>query len=121
MTILLIEDDMDDREFFRMALETYDSSIRLVAVENGIQALEKMNKDISFLPDYIFLDMNMPYLSGKECLGRLRLIERLKNVPVILYSTIRDFEELGNSHATSFVTKPNSIKELVKILAGIIK
>ncbi len=121
MICFLIEDDLDDREFFKSALKTVDESIKLVTVDNGVQALEKLNADALFMPDYIFLDMNMPYMSGKECLAKLREITRLKNVPVVLYSSIRDFEELANLHATSYVTKPNSVSELVKILSGIIK
>lgn len=121
MICFLIDDDVDDREFFKIALKSHDPSITLVTADNGVQALDKMNKDRSFLPDYIFLDMNMPYMSGKECLSKLREVKRLKNVPVVLYSTIRDFEELSTLHATSFVTKPNSISELVTILSRFIK
>jgi CheY-like chemotaxis protein len=121
MLCFLIDDDVDDRRIFLMALNAFDRSIGLVTAYSGVQALEIINANDVFLPDYIFLDLNMPYMSGRECLIRLREIERLKNVPIILYSTIRDFEELASLGASGFVTKPNSIQELIKVLSGIIK
>src|ERR1035437_5685623 len=120
MTCFLIDDDIDDRRIFLTALNAFDSSIELVTAESGMEALKKININ-NFLPDYIFLDMNMPYMMGKECLIRLREIKRIENVPIILYSTIRYFEELANSGASGFVRKPNSVQELVKALSGVIK
>lgn len=132
MTIFLIDDDVDDRQIFLSALNTIDSSIMLVTASNGIDALEKINVEPKgssvgpanelFTPDYIFLDLNMPYMSGKKCLGQLREIERLKNVPIIIYSTIKkDYDDLGSGLASGFVTKPKSMEEIIKVLSGIIK
>ncbi len=117
----LIDDDPDDRSLFLIALNKFDSTVELVTSNNGVEALEKMRGDALFLPDYIFLDLNMPYMSGRECLIKLREIERLNRIPIILYSTVRYFEEFSSLGATSFVTKPNSIESFVKVLAGIIK
>jgi CheY-like chemotaxis protein len=121
MICFLIDDNIIDREIFLAALNTLDNSIKLVTADSGVQALEKINGDNSFLPDYIFLDLNMPYMSGKECLIKLRAIERLKNVPIIIYSTIKDFEDLTSHGATSFITKKNSVADLAKALSDIIK
>lgn len=116
MICFLIDDDMDDRQIFQLALNAIDNSIELIAAQNGTQALEKINAN-DFLPDYIFLDMNMPYMSGKECLIKLREVERLKNVPIIIYSTVKYFEELASFGATSFIAKQNSVAGLVKVLS----
>src|ERR1017187_6577510 len=106
MTCFLIDDDVDDRTIFQLALNAFDSSIELVTASNGVEALEKINSPDLFLPDYIFLDLNMPYMSGKECLIRLRDIKRLKNVPILIYSTIHtDYEKLAGSLASAFITK----------------
>ena len=121
MTCFLIDDDIDDRGIFLMALNALDGSIELITSSNGVQALEMINGNATIIPDYIFLDLNMPYMSGKECLIRLREIERLKNVPIIIYSAIKDFEELASYGATHCITKQNSINDLVKVLSGIIK
>lgn len=120
MICFLIDDDVDDRAVFQLALTAYDSSIELVTASNGVEALEKINSPDLFLPDYIFLDLNMPYMSGKECLIKLREIDRLKNVPILIYSTIHtDYEGLASRWASAFITKPNSIEALVKVLSGI--
>lgn len=121
MTCLLIDDHADDRDLFRAALRALNASIGLVTADSGIQALEKINSNVHFLPDYIFLDMNMPYMSGKECLIALRGIERLKDVSIIIYSSIQYFEELENFGASGFIAKGNSIENLTKALLGIIK
>lgn len=125
-TCFLIDDDPDDKRLFLIALNTFDSSIELVTASDGVEALEKINANELFLPDYIFLDMNMPRMSGKESLIKLRGIERLKNIPIILYSTTHYstthyFEELSSIGASGFATKPNSIEGIIEILVGIIK
>ena len=122
MTCFLIDDDLDDRGIFQRALNILDSSIELITAESGIEALEIINANNLFLPDYIFLDLNMPYMSGRECLHKLREVERLKNVPIFLYSTVNmDNETLVPQLASGCVTKPRSIKEITKVLSGIIK
>lgn len=120
MTCLLIEDDVDDREIFLAALKILNSSIQLVTANNGTQALEKIISE-NLVPDFIFLDMNMPYMSGKECLIKLREIKALKEVPIVLYSTIQYFEELTSFGASGFISKQNSVADLVKALAAVIK
>lgn len=120
MLCLLIDDFNEDREIFLTALNALDNSIELVTAGDGVRALKKINDGI-FLPDYIFLDMNMPYMSGKECLVKLREIQRLKDVPIIIYSTIQYFEELVSFGATGFMAKQNSVAALSKALSDIIK
>ncbi|HEY0047074.1 MAG TPA: response regulator, partial [Flavobacterium sp.] len=74
------------------------------------------------LPDFIFLDLNMPEKGGKECLVEIRKHSKLKEIPVIIYSTssskkdIDDTYELG---ANLYITKPNSFTELRKAVRKI--
>lgn len=121
MICLLIDDVEDDRKIFQAALNNVDSSIKLVTSNNGVQALEMFDSDNSFSPDFIFLDMNMPYMSGKECLIKLRGIERLRDVPVLLYSSVSYFDELAGCGASGFITKQNSVADLAKKLSEAIK
>ena len=67
MTILVVDDDIDDLLFFTDALAEIDPSIRSVMAFNGIEALQKL-ETIQPPPDYIFLDLNMPKVNGKQCL-----------------------------------------------------
>ena len=123
-TCFLIDDDADDREIFAMALEDADRSSKCVTAKNGVDALEKLNCNDKFIPDYIFLDLNMPMLSGKECLKELKKIPRLNHVPIIIYSTSsheKDIAETKQMGASYFLTKPSSIKVLTSILTKIIE
>lgn len=123
-TYFLIDDDVDDQEFFVMALADIDKTIKCVIADSGIDALKKLNTDTGFIPDLIFMDMNMPRMSGRECIAEIKKIERLKDTPVIFYSTFDS--QTGNKEASlagadSFFTKPVSVAALTTLLENIIK
>jgi CheY-like chemotaxis protein len=123
MTCFLIDDDADDQEIFAIALADLDPAIRCCTADNGPEALDKLKNDESFWPDFIFIDLNMPRMSGKQCLAEIKKIDRLRHVPVIVFSTssasndIRDTHQLG---AAGFLTKPSSIAVLTSKLADIL-
>lgn len=123
VTFFLIDDDTDDQEIFLIALQGISESVKCKYANDGIKALEKFNLDSSFIPDYIFLDMNMPRMNGRECLVEIRKIDRLRQVPTFIYSTsvdpgmVEDVKQLG---ATDVIIKPTSIKALSDILENLI-
>ena len=115
---LLVDDDEDDKEIFTLALNEANSSIECIIASDGIEAL-KMLQDSSFIPDYIFLDLNMPLLSGKECLIEIKKKPHLMKVPVIIFSTSasqKDLMETRALGASSFITKPPLISTLTEKL-----
>ena len=120
-TCLLVDDDEDDKEIFSLALTEANPSMECLVASDGLQALS-MLKDGSFIPDYIFLDLNMPLMSGKECLVEIRKQSHLIHVPVIIFSTsssqkdIQDTKALG---ASCFITKPPLIATLAERLAEV--
>ncbi|MEO8147468.1 MAG: response regulator [Bacteroidia bacterium] len=123
-TVLLIDDDTDDHEIFNIALLDADESARCIFASDGLHALEKINTDQTFIPDFIFLDVNMPRMNGQQCLREIKKIERLKDVPVFMYSTTSDpaiIAENIKSGATDFIIKPADITVLTGILSNIIK
>ena len=67
-SILLIDDDEDDRALFFEAVNEVDKTIDCTGVENGHEALAYLKNLANPLPDYIFLDLRMPGLSGEQCL-----------------------------------------------------
>jgi CheY-like chemotaxis protein len=85
--VLYAEDDFEEFDLFREALQRFDRSIELHHARNGVHALESLT---SFLPDYIFLDINMPLMDGWECLDHIRNTKRLQQIPVFMISTTRD-------------------------------
>lgn len=120
MTILYADDDHDDYDILCDALNHLDPSISCHLATNGIEALKILNHS-NELPDYIFLDINMPLMNGKTCLFELKRNDRLKDIPVVVYSTtIADEErfELYKLGASSVLEKPNNIQELQFVLAG---
>jgi CheY-like chemotaxis protein len=95
MVIFYADDDVDDRELFADALEEVNPEIELILANDGHQIIELLDKH-NGVPDFIFLDINMPVMSGKECLKRLKRLERLKSVPIIMYTTTSNKEEFKN-------------------------
>jgi CheY-like chemotaxis protein len=113
----LIDDDEDDRELFQLALEKVDAEIICKTAINGRDALKILEGNIA--PDFIFLDLNMPEMDGRECLKELKLSAKTKDIPVIIFSTssepkdIHDTKVLG---AVGFITKPSKVSELTNSL-----
>ncbi|HUR30311.1 MAG TPA: response regulator, partial [Saprospiraceae bacterium] len=123
-TVLLIDDDTDDQEIFSHAMDKANHNAHCVFADDGIQAIERLQQDINFLPDYIFIDMNMPRMNGQQCLAAIKQIDRLKNTPVYMYSTSADPESIEKNKklgAADFIVKPANINDLVAMLKSIIQ
>lgn len=123
-TCFVIDDDADDQEIFELALKGVDKDINCVFANDGVEALEKLNTEPEFVPNYIFLDLNMTRMSGKLCLEAIKKIERLSHIPVVIYSTSsepHDLSETRSLGATDYIVKPESITLLIESLASLIK
>lgn len=121
--ILLIDDDSDDADVFIEAIISLDKNISCLAETNPVKALEFL-KNAEILPDLIFLDYNMPVMNGNEFLEKMRDVEDLRPIPVILYSSYSEnaAEQLSIIHDTErYITKPNSFKELTAVLKSILE
>jgi CheY-like chemotaxis protein len=113
-----VDDDEDDREIFCLALAEADAHIKCIEARDGREALHIL-ADTSLVPNYIFLDLNMPLMNGKECLAEIRKQPHLNQVPVIIFSTSsseRDIQETKDLGATSFIKKPPLISTLANNL-----
>ncbi len=105
----MVDDDEDDREMFRDALQTVDPSVKYMEAADGMAALEMLALVQMQLPDFIFLDLNMPRKDGKQFLAEISKLPHLKGVPVVVYTTsknCRDMDEVKRLGAVHFVTKP---------------
>ncbi|MDI3319053.1 response regulator [Pinibacter soli] len=123
-TLLLIDDDLDDQEIFELAVREANSSMQCVYASSGFEALELLENDPSFLPEYIFIDLNMPRMDGRKCLVEIRKMPRLNNVPLIIYSTAEDERshmETKEMGASKYIVKPSSLSALVDTLAELFK
>lgn len=113
--ILIIDDDNDDREFLKEAISEYDRTIIFQECKNGVEALDALNDPEKAVPDLIFLDLNMPLMNGRQCLGHLREMEQLRGTPVIVYTTSQlpeRPEQLTGPGRVHFLTKPSRLEEL---------
>jgi CheY-like chemotaxis protein len=123
MLILIVDDDSEDRELFHEAISEIDSEINCIAAKDGQEAIDLLTQELFVLPDFIFLDINMPLMNGQECLIELKKDPRLKKIPVIMYSTTSDTQEIKGYYALGahdFLIKPNNFKKLVDALNSII-
>ncbi len=121
---LLADDDRDDAELFNEALVIVNPAIKFHHVEDGHAVFRFLSKPNEGKPDLIFLDLNMPAMSGWQCLAKLKNDTSLKEIPVIMYSTSsnpREKEIAMELGAVGFVTKPTDFKVLTKILDTIIQ
>ena len=122
MLFLFVDDDPDEYEIFCEALKTFAFDVECIHAANGIEALRCL-KAFDSLPDYIFLDSNMPLMDGKECLGIIRAQRRYSEVPVLVYTTSSDakekevYQRLG---ANDFIQKPGSFDALIRILGKVV-
>lgn len=108
--ILYAEDDQDDRDFFADSLYSVKPGASLIIVEDGKELLAHLSDSGNVPPDYIFIDINMPNINGKECLIEIRKNKRLKYIPVIILSTSShpdDIEQTFSYGANLYVTKPS--------------
>jgi CheY-like chemotaxis protein len=123
MTILLVDDDEDDRSLFIEAAKEVDSMIICHSASDGMEALAYLRDDRNDVPDFIFLDLRMPGLSGEECLIEIKREPRMADVPVIVYTTSRDVREsvkLKQLGAAHFASKPVSQEEVYFMLSFVI-
>ncbi len=112
--ILLADDDEDDCLLFKEALNELGICVQLTTVQNGDQLMKLLNKE-ERLPDVLFLDLNMPRKNGLQCLSEIKQSQRLKSLPVIIYST--SFQKnvvdvLYQMGAQFYIRKPNDFAEL---------
>jgi CheY-like chemotaxis protein len=122
--ILIIDDDSDDRELFREALEAIDPSVGFNFTADAEDALSKLKAGAMAFPDIIFLDINLPGMSGWQCLTELKNIETLRHIPVMMYSTSnhrRDKDIAVDLGAVCLITKPMTYKRLKEILAVLLE
>ena len=122
MVILIVDDDAEDIELFGQAVNEVDPSITCVEAYNGLEALKVLKRN-SFLPDFIFLDINMPLMNGRRCLEEIKKDDVYRSIPVIIYSTTSDERQIQECRelGADFLTKTDSFDVLITSLRRILK
>ncbi len=119
VSIVLVDDDEDDRNFFTRAVHNTSPAIRFVALGDGEKFMEFLENDPVPRPDLVILDINMPGLSGLDCLKQLRQSSGWSDLPVVMYSTSTQEKDLNDSTqlgANLYVVKPKEISALYRLV-----
>jgi CheY-like chemotaxis protein len=120
-SIILADDDRDDHDFFRDALSQIDPHINLTTVENGDELLSLLKH---YIPDFIFLDLDMPGKNGLECLKSIKNNEVLDKIPVVIFSSTSRPANIDTAYemgADLFFIKPSNYNDLVSSVGAILK
>ena len=119
LNLLLADDDIDDCNFFKEALEGLPVSTHLTIVHDGEQLMRLLTKQTIALPDVLFLDLNMPRKNGFKCLTEIKLDRKLQHLPVIILSTSFDQEVVNllyKNGAQYYIRKPADFSQLKKVI-----
>lgn len=122
MTILYIDDDREDQKIFVEAVAAVNPRVTCHLANDGFHALEILN-DLILIPDYIFLDINMPRLTGKQFLIELKRSKKFNDVDVVMYSTStnpKDLSDCKKLGAKDFIIKPNNFSAVCDALKNVI-
>ena len=120
LRILLIEDDEIEVLKFNRALKKLGQKHEVVSAKNGEEALQIINEDA---PELIFLDLNMPKMSGLEFLKVLKDDDKMKFIPVMILSTSRNLNDVLESYRlgiAGYITKPLHFDEYVTKIGHIL-
>lgn len=130
-TILLVEDNLADQEMTRRALARVDGTIRLAIVDDGEQALDYLlQRDIyspaesAPRPDLVLLDLNLPKLSGKDLICRIRQQELLRHLPLLVLTTSQADEDVLESYrlgCNSYLVKPSRFDQFVATIDRVVQ
>jgi CheY-like chemotaxis protein len=121
-TLFIIDDDEDDQLFLQEAMNDLNIPIDCFYANNGEAAVQQLRNEEIPVPDFIFLDLNMPKLNGKECLTEIKKLPKYAGVPIIIYTTSssqKDKQEMMQLGAHYFLSKPTRISELCTSLLNI--
>ena len=124
--ILLVEDTAADAELTIRALKKNCLVNNLVWVKDGAEALDFLfatgvyaDRDKTHQPKVVLLDLRLPRISGVEVLRRLKSDDRARTIPVVVLTSSKedvDVEECYRLGVNSYITKPVSFDEFVKVV-----
>ena len=122
LTMLIVDDDRDDQDILREVIEEINPSIRCHYAFNGLEALQCL-ANCAVMPDLIFLDLNMPVMSGREFLEAKKAQHSIADIPVYVFTTSYSCLERNSVlrlGATDFLTKPTKYKMLSDVVSKIL-
>jgi CheY-like chemotaxis protein len=127
ITILMADDDDEDRELTREALECSRLANDMRFATDGRDLLDYLRREGRYadpavdapVPGIILLDLNMPKMDGREALAEIKADANLRKIPVVVLTTSKDEEDVMRTYdlgVNSFITKPVTFAGLVEVM-----
>jgi CheY-like chemotaxis protein len=125
IVILMADDDDDDFVLTEKALKESKLLNTLIRVKDGEELLEYLKGDGEYTdkqtirPGVILLDLNMPRKDGREALREIKSDEKLRDIPVVVFTTSKAEEDIYRSYqlgVNSFITKPVTFDNLISVM-----
>ncbi len=126
ITILVADDDPDDRQMTEEALREARLANDVHFVEDGVALMEYLNRtgeyeaiDESPRPGIVLLDLNMPRMDGREALEAIKADPSLRRIPIVVLTTSRAEEDIYRSYdlgVSGYITKPVTFTGLVEAM-----
>ena len=110
--ILLVEDNARDEALTLRALKKSNVANDVIVARDGVQALDYFfgdDNETNEVPQMVLLDLKLPKVNGLEVLRRLRADERTRSLPVVIFTSSSEDEDVITSYslgANSYVRKP---------------
>lgn len=120
-SVFIADDDNDDIEFFKEALNHIDSHIQVEHLRNGIELTKAL---YNYLPDLLFIDLDMPVKNGLQCLLEIRKEPKMVMLPIVIFSSTTRPANINTAYemgADLFFIKPSNYNELYHSLETILK
>lgn len=117
--LLLADDDIDDCDFFKEALDDIATPTNFTNVNDGVELMDFLSENQGNQPHVIFLDLNMPRKSGLECMEEIKASNTLNHIPIIIYSTSLDrlvVDRLYDMGAYHYIQKPGDFSSLKMVI-----
>jgi two-component system response regulator len=129
ITILMADDDADDRDMASEAFAESHLANDLRFAEDGVELMDYLRRRGKYAdptsaprPGIILLDLNMPKKDGREALAEIKADPALQNIPIIILTTSKQEEDILRSyqlHANSYITKPVTFDALVQVVTAL--
>jgi CheY-like chemotaxis protein len=117
--IFLAEDDIDDIESLTDMILEISPTIKISVTKNGNELMSLLENEKQ-LPEFIFLDLNMPIKTGFACLKEIRSSEKWKDIKIVILSTSSNQEQINELYqmgADLYLQKPNSYNSFKNIIS----
>jgi DNA-binding response OmpR family regulator len=122
VTVYLVDDDSEEAELFQDAMSQIDIAIKVFWYDNVMDAMDALMGEKK-MPEFLFLDLNLPKVSGKDMLRLLRQNEITSVLPIVIYSTSiskMDIEDITPYNVSRFLQKPEDFNSLCRELGNVV-